>query len=59
MFDAPATQPQTVGDLIGRVGTVEVRTPFAGEVIRWQATAGERVQEGQALLWLRVSGADA
>jgi [acyl-carrier-protein] S-malonyltransferase len=47
-----------VGDLIGRVGTVEVRTPFAGEVIRWQAAAGERVQEGQALLWLRVSGED-
>jgi [acyl-carrier-protein] S-malonyltransferase len=49
----------SVGDLIGRVGTVEVRTPFAGEVIRWQATAGERVQEGQALLWLRVTGGDA
>ena len=47
-----------VGDLIGRVGTVEVRTPFAGEVIRWQAASGERVQEGQALLWLRVSGED-
>ncbi len=48
-----------VGDLIGRVGAVEVRTPFAGEVIRWQAAAGERVQEGQALLWLRVTGSDA
>jgi len=45
-----------VGDLIGRVGAVEVRTPFAGQVVRWQAAAGERVQEGQALLWLRVSG---
>ncbi len=53
--DAPASVI-AVGDLIGRVGTVEVRTPFAGEVIRWQATSGERVQEGQALLWLRVSG---
>lgn len=50
------TSQISVGDLIGRVGTVEVRTPFAGEVIRWQATAGERVQEGQALLWLRVAG---
>jgi [acyl-carrier-protein] S-malonyltransferase len=48
-----------VGDLIGRVGTVEVRTPFSGAVIRWQAAAGERVQEGQALLWLRVTGDDA
>jgi len=47
-----------VGDLIGRVGAVEVRTPFGGQVVRWQAAAGERVQEGQALLWLRVSGED-
>jgi [acyl-carrier-protein] S-malonyltransferase len=46
----------SVGDLIGRVGAVEVRTPFAGVVVRWQAAAGERVQEGQPLLWLRVAG---
>jgi [acyl-carrier-protein] S-malonyltransferase len=43
-----------VGDLVGRVGVTEVRTPFAGQVIRWLATAGERVQEGQPLVWLRV-----
>jgi [acyl-carrier-protein] S-malonyltransferase len=49
----------SVGDLVGRVGAVEVRTPFAGQVVRWQATAGERVQEGQPLLWLRVAGEDA
>jgi biotin carboxyl carrier protein len=36
-----------------------VHTPFAGQVVRWQATAGERVQEGQPLLWLRVTGEDA
>jgi len=48
----------SVGDLIGRVGAVEVRTPFAGVVVRWQATAGERVQEGQPLLWLRVTAED-
>ena len=45
-----------VGDLVGRVGVVEVRTPFNGHVVRWLATAGERVQEGQPLLWLRVPG---
>jgi [acyl-carrier-protein] S-malonyltransferase len=45
-----------VGDLVGRVGVTEVRTPFAGEVVRWLAAAGERVQEGQPLLWLRVPG---
>jgi [acyl-carrier-protein] S-malonyltransferase len=49
----------SVGDLVGRVGAVEVRTPFAGQVVRWQATAGERVQEGQPLLWLRVASEDA
>jgi [acyl-carrier-protein] S-malonyltransferase len=46
----------TVGDLVGRVGVAEVRTPFAGQVVRWLAAAGERVQEGQPLLWLRVPG---
>jgi [acyl-carrier-protein] S-malonyltransferase len=46
-----------VGDLVGRVGVTEVRTPFEGTVVRWLAAAGERVQEGQPLLWLRVLGA--
>ena len=45
-----------VGDLVGRVGVADVRTPFAGQVVRWLAAAGERVQEGQPLLWLRVPG---
>jgi [acyl-carrier-protein] S-malonyltransferase len=43
-----------VGDLVGRVGITEVRTPFAGEVVRWLAVDAERVQEGQPLAWLRV-----
>ena len=43
-----------VGDLVGRVGVSDVRTPFAGQVIRWLAAQGERVQEGQPLVWLRV-----
>ncbi|HEY1827004.1 MAG TPA: acyltransferase domain-containing protein, partial [Acidimicrobiales bacterium] len=43
-----------VGDLVGRVGVTEVRTPFAGEVVRWLAVEAERVQEGQPLVWLRV-----
>ena len=43
-----------VGDLVGRVGVSDVRTPFAGEVIGWLAAEGERVQEGQPLVWLRV-----
>jgi [acyl-carrier-protein] S-malonyltransferase len=43
-----------VGDMVGRIGVTEVRTPFAGQVIRWLAVDGERVQEGQPLVWLRV-----
>ncbi|MGH8989335.1 MAG: acyltransferase domain-containing protein, partial [Acidimicrobiales bacterium] len=47
------------GDLVGRVGVTEVRTPFEGAVIRWLSVAGERVQEGQPLVWLRVMGEGA
>ena len=43
-----------VGELVGRVGVSEVRTPFDGQVIGWLAADGERVQEGQPLIWLRV-----
>ena len=46
-----------VGDLIGRVGITDVRTPFGGQVIRWMAVSGERVQDGQPLVWLRVPDA--
>jgi [acyl-carrier-protein] S-malonyltransferase len=46
-----------VGELIGRVGVSEVRTPFAGQVIGWMAADGERVQDGQPLVWLRVPDA--
>ncbi len=43
-----------IGDLVGRVGVTDVRTPFAGQVVRWLSVAGERVQEGQPLAWLRT-----
>ncbi|MGH9108629.1 MAG: ACP S-malonyltransferase [Acidimicrobiales bacterium] len=43
-----------IGDLVGRVGVIEVRTPFAGQVVRWLSVSGERVQEGQPLAWLRT-----
>lgn len=45
-----------VGDLVGKVGITDVRTPFEGVLVRWLATAGERVQVGQPLLWMRVQG---
>ena len=41
--DADAISVVAVGDLVGRVGVTEVRTPFAGQVIGWLAAAGERV----------------
>jgi [acyl-carrier-protein] S-malonyltransferase len=52
--DADAISVVAVGDLMGRVGITEVRTPFAGQVIGWLAAAGERVQDGQPLVWVRV-----
>jgi [acyl-carrier-protein] S-malonyltransferase len=44
----------SVGDLLGKVGDVEVRTPFAGVVVGFLAHPGERVVSGQPVAWLRV-----
>ncbi len=41
-----------VGQLVGRVGVTDVRTPFAGAVVNWLADAGDRVHPGQPLLWI-------
>jgi [acyl-carrier-protein] S-malonyltransferase len=46
--------PVAVGDLLGTVGTVEVRTPFAGMVVGFMAHRGERVAAGEPIAWLRV-----
>ena len=43
-----------VGDVVGQVGDTEVRTPFGGQVVGWLAAAGERVQDGQPLVWMRI-----
>ncbi|HZT67445.1 MAG TPA: ACP S-malonyltransferase [Acidimicrobiales bacterium] len=48
-----------VGDLIGLVGDVEVRTPFAGNLMGILALPGERVTEGQPIAWLRNAGENA
>ncbi len=46
-----------VGDRVGTVaGTTEVRTPFEGILVRWLAVRGERVVEGQPVVWIRVAG---
>jgi len=46
--------PVVVGDLLGSVGTAEVRTPFAGMVVGFLAHSGERVAAGEPIAWLRV-----
>lgn len=50
----PARYPVAVGDLLGTVGTEEVRTPFAGQLVAFVAHPGERVVKGQPVAWLHV-----
>ncbi len=45
----------SAGDLIGHVGTNEVRTAFAGTLHGVLAIEGERVASAQPIAWLRVS----
>jgi [acyl-carrier-protein] S-malonyltransferase len=52
--DADAISVVAVGDVVGQVGETEVRTPFGGQVVGWLAAAGERVQDGQPLVWMRI-----
>lgn len=58
VFDAtgaPATGTSiAAGDIVGRVGEDEVRSPFAGELMGYLAVEGERVMTSQPILWLRV-----
>ncbi len=50
----PARYPVSVGDLLGTVGSDEVRTPFAGQLVAFIAHPGERVVKGQPVAWLHV-----
>jgi len=43
-----------VGELLGTVGSAEVRTPFAGLVVGFLVHPGERVATGEPVAWLRV-----
>jgi [acyl-carrier-protein] S-malonyltransferase len=47
-------RPVEVGDLIGSVGSSDVRTPFAGQLVAFIAHPGERVVKGQPVAWLHV-----
>lgn len=44
-----------VGDVLGTIGTVEVRSLFAGHVMGFIAKDGERVTTSQPIAWLRLN----
>jgi len=44
----------TVGTVIGTIGDVEVRSPFAGVIQNFIAVQGERVTTHQPIAWLRT-----
>ena len=44
-----------VGDLLGMIGEVEVRSLFAGQVMGFIAVDGERVTASQPIAWLRTA----
>jgi [acyl-carrier-protein] S-malonyltransferase len=50
----PAGTPITVGELLGRVGDTEVRSPFSGILQSYIAVDGERVTHRQPIAWLRT-----
>jgi len=54
----PADVSVEVGDLVGWVGDVEVRSAFSGTLGGLLVIAGERVMPSQPLAWLRASGGD-
>jgi [acyl-carrier-protein] S-malonyltransferase len=43
------------GDLLGRVGEHEVRSPFEGSIMGLLAVTGERVQVSQPIAWLQTT----
>lgn len=55
----PSEYPVAVGDLLGRVGHEEVRTPFEGQLVAFVAHPGERVVKGQPVAWLHVPQQEA
>jgi [acyl-carrier-protein] S-malonyltransferase len=44
-----------VGEVVGTVGDVEVRSPFGGTLMGLLAVTGERVQASQPIAWLRTA----
>ena len=44
----------SAGQVMGKVGNLDVRSPFAGEVMGFLADEGERVTSSQPIAWLRT-----
>ena len=43
------------GQLLGHVGSVEIHSPFSGELMGWIAVSEERLTASQPVAWLRVT----
>ncbi len=52
-LDSPTGRRSTVGTVLGHVGDVEVRSPFAGVLQSYIALDTERVTARQPIAWLR------
>lgn len=48
-------KPLDIGQVLGRVGENDVRSPFAGIIAGVLAVAGERVTPSQPIAWLRTA----
>ncbi|HEY3942371.1 MAG TPA: acyltransferase domain-containing protein [Acidimicrobiales bacterium] len=56
-FDGPGRRALDVGEVVGFVGALEVRTPFSGHIVRWFVGEGDAVRDGQPVLRLRATEA--
>ena len=45
----------SAGQLLGKIGNEEVRSPFAGMLMGWLALDTERVTSSQPIAWLQVA----
>ncbi len=55
LADLTSNTPLTAGQLVGHVGSVEVRSAFAGMLQGVLALEGERVMTSQPIAWLRTA----
>jgi biotin carboxyl carrier protein len=46
---------ETIGRVEGPGTSVEIRSPFGGDLVDVLARPGERLREGQPVAWLRVA----